>query len=368
MRSILSDVRAFRVVLADRRGLGHGAAVVCRSTKIPVLLAGIEQRFGVHGQAASTHDHAIRAKRLVHQRQRALQEAAGEPLWRLLGARDRAVPGYASALDGPLADDDLVRAHRPFAERGFTAVKIKGGLDVAADVRRLGLVRDLYAEVHGASPRLMLAANESWSSKEAIAHVARIEEQVDLAWVEEPVRRWDVESHAMITRAVRAAVATGENLTGLEQFRPLVQAGAVDVVQTGSVWGITHFLRVAALAHAFDLPVSPVGYNANPLAHAAASVPNHLALEVQDLDAPVGLRVDQELVDGCVVLGDEPGLGIQVDELAIAELAESADWGRSLGPHVRPERAGRRLISPEPHVFAPSLSVVDPVVEATGGD
>ncbi|MFC7493588.1 MULTISPECIES: mandelate racemase/muconate lactonizing enzyme family protein [unclassified Nocardioides] len=293
-------------------------------------------------------------------------KAAGEPLWRLLGAADRVVPGYASALDGPLDDDDLVRTHRRFAERGFTAVKVKGGLDVATDVRRLGLVRDLYADAHQVVPRLMLDANESWSRKEAIGHVQRIEEQVDLAWVEEPVRRWDVESHAMVTRAVRAAVATGENLTGLEQFRPLVQAGAVDVVQTGSVWGITHFLRVAALAHAFDLPVSPVGYNANPLAHAAASVPNHLALEVQDLDAPVGLRVDQEIADGCVVLGDAPGLGLEVDELEIAELAEAADWGRARGPHVRPERAGRRLISPEPHVYAPNLSVVEPIARATG--
>jgi L-alanine-DL-glutamate epimerase-like enolase superfamily enzyme len=295
-------------------------------------------------------------------------KSAGEPLWRLLGARDRVVPGYASALDGPLDDDDLVRTHQRFAERGFTAVKIKGGLDVGTDIRRLGLVRDLYTDGHRAAPRLMLDANESWSRKEAIGHVQRIEEQVDLAWVEEPVRRWDVESHAMITRAVRAAVATGENLTGLEQFRPLIQAGAVDVVQTGSVWGITHFLRVAALAHAFDLPVSPVGYNANPLAQAAASVPNHLALEVQDLDAPVGLHVDHELVDGCVVLGHEPGLGIDVDELAIAELTEAADWGRSHGPHVRPERAGRRLISPEPPVYAPTLSVVEPVAEAAGGD
>jgi L-alanine-DL-glutamate epimerase-like enolase superfamily enzyme len=205
----------------------------------------------------------------------------------------------------------------------------------------------------------MLDANESWSRKEAIGYVQRLEEHVDLAWVEEPVRRWDVDGHAMITRAVRAAVATGENLTGLEQFRPLLQAGAVDVVQTGSVWGITHFLRVAALAHAFDLPVSPVGYNANPLAHAAASVPNHLGVEVQDLGSPVGIDVDQEIADGAVVLGDRPGLGLTVDEPAIAALAESADWGRDRGPHVRPDHAGKRLISPEPHLFAPALGAVE---------
>jgi L-alanine-DL-glutamate epimerase-like enolase superfamily enzyme len=282
-------------------------------------------------------------------------KAAEQPLWRLLGARDRVVPGYASGLDGPLDDDELLRLQGSFAERGFRAAKLKGGLDLEGDLRRLELVREVYGAA-GVAPRLMLDANESWSRKEAIAYVRRIEEQVDLAWIEEPVRRWDAAGHAMVGRAVRAAVATGENLTGLEQFRPLIEASAVDVVQTGSVWGVTHFLRVAALAHAFDLLVSPVGYNTNPLAHAAAAVPNHVATEVQDLAAPVGITVDQELMDGSIVLGDQPGLGVMVDEVAIAALAESADWGQAKGPHVRPSSAGRRLIAPEPHDFAPTLS------------
>ncbi len=279
-------------------------------------------------------------------------KAADQPLWRMLGARDRVVPAYASGLDGPLDDDELLRLQASFADRGFGAVKLKGGLDLAGDLRRLELVRDVYA-ASGVTPRLMLDANEAWSRKEAVAYVQRLEEHVDLAWIEEPVRRWDADGHAMIGRAVRAAIATGENLTGLEQFRPLIQAGAVDVVQTGSVWGITHFLRVAMLAHAFDLLVSPVGYNANPLAHAAAAVPNHIATEVQDLAAPVGITVDQEVMEGSIVLGDRPGLGLTVDEAGIAALTESADWGSASGPHVRPGSAGRRLLAPRPPVCAP---------------
>ena len=280
-------------------------------------------------------------------------KAAEQPLWRMLGARDRVVRGYASGLDGPLGDEELLSLHASFAERGFRAAKLKGGLDLAGDLRRLRLVHEVYVAA-GAPPRLMLDANEAWSRKEAIAYVQRIEEEVDLAWIEEPVRRWDADGHALIGRAVRAAIATGENLTGLEQFRPLVQAGAVDVVQTGSVWGVSHFLRVSALAHAFDLLVSPVGYNGNPLAHAAAAVPNHIATEVQDLAAPVGITVDQEFTDGSIVLGDQPGLGLTVDEHAIAALAEPANWGKANGPHVRPDGAGKRLLVPERHDFAPA--------------
>ncbi|TDO56756.1 L-alanine-DL-glutamate epimerase-like enolase superfamily enzyme [Kribbella sp. VKM Ac-2571] len=272
-------------------------------------------------------------------------KAVEQPLWRLLGARDHVVPAYASGLDGPLADDELIRLHKQFAERGLQAAKLKGGLDVAADLRRLDVLSELYRDETGQAPALMLDANETWSRKEAVRHIRRIEEHVDLAWVEEPVRRWDVDGLGMVTRSVQAAVATGENLTGLEQFRPLLAANAVDIVQTGSVWGITHFLRVSALAHAFDLPISPVGYDGNPLGHAAAVVPNHLSIEIQDLGMPIGISADQEVADGHLVLGESPGLGYTLDEGAVARLGEAGSWDDDTGPHVRPDRAGRRLVS-----------------------
>jgi len=190
----------------------------------------------------------------------------------------------------------------------------------------------------------MFDVNESWSRKQAVRHIAEIEHHLDLTWIEEPVRRWDAEGHAVITRASKCAVATGENLTGLDQYLPLFQAGAVDVVQAGMVWGITHFHRVAMAAHAHNLPVSPVGYNCNPVAHAAAAVPNLLTVEVQDWKLPFGLTVDQEIADGGIVLGDAPGLGITVDEIAIQNTRQSGQWNVAGGPHVRPARAGLRLV------------------------
>jgi L-alanine-DL-glutamate epimerase-like enolase superfamily enzyme len=269
---------------------------------------------------------------------------AGEPLWRTLGAADRFVPGYASGLEYALGDDELVGFYERWAERGFTAAKVKGGLDVDQDVKRLVAVRDVL-RVNSDHPAMMYDVNESWGRHQAVRFARRVEEQVDLTWIEEPVRRWDTEGHRSVTSGIRAAVATGENLTGLEQYRHLLAADAVDVVQTGSVWGITHFLRVAVLALGRDLPVSPVAYNANPLVHAAAAVPNHLVTEVQDLAHPVGLRVDQEIADGGIRLGDSPGLGIEVDEALITAHREAGAWADAAGPHVRPRDAGLRIAS-----------------------
>lgn len=150
----------------------------------------------------------------------------------------------------------------------------------------------------------------------------------------------------MVGRGIRASVATGENLTGLEQFRPLLAAGAVDIVQTAAVWGVTHFLRAATLAHAHDLPVSPIGTTPIGLLHAATSVPNHIASELQDLRPPTGVTLDLTIQDGAFVLGDTPGLGITVDEQAIARLGRR-DGRRPTGPEVRPDWAGQRLV-PDP--------------------
>lgn len=202
----------------------------------------------------------------------------------------------------------------------------------------------------------MLDVNEAWSRKQAVRHVAELERTLDLIWIEEPVRRWDAEGLAAVGRGVRASIATGENLTGLEQYRPLIGAGAVDIVQTAAVWGVTHFLRVAALAHAHDLPVSPIGNIPVGLLHAATSVPNHLVSELQDLRPPAGIGLDLHVEDGAFLLGDTPGLGIRVDEAAIAAAGHRAGSPTPDSPNVRPERAGKRLLATAEHM--PSVPAV----------
>jgi len=283
-------------------------------------------------------------------------KAAGQPLWQLLGSGDRFVAGYASGLDIALDDERLAGFYDDMAARGFTSGKLKGGRDIATDIRRLDIVADALHR-NAPNPAVMLDANESWNLKQAVRYVSAIEAVRDLTWIEEPLRRWDAQGHARLTNAVRAAVATGENLTGLEQYAPLFDAGAVDVVQAGSVWGVTHFLRVAYAAHSRGLPVSPVGLTANAsVAHAAAAVPNHLSAEVQDLGAPHGCTIDVEYADGGIVLGDTPGVGITIDEKEItAKGADGASWLAAGGPHVRSPRAGLRLVPDQASARTPAL-------------
>lgn len=277
-------------------------------------------------------------------------KCANEPLWRLLGAADRWIPGYASGLDFGLSDDDLARFYRGAADRGFQAAKVKGGRSSSDDIRRLQIA-EVCLRSASPKPALMLDANEAWNLKEAVRHLDAVEQAVELWWIEEPLRRWDVDGHARLSTLTRAAVATGENLTGLEQFAPFLNSNAVDIVQTGAAWGITHFLRLAHAAHAVGLPISPVGLSANPaVGHAAAAVPNHLSAEVQSFEPPRGIAIDEDYIDGGVLLTSNAGTGTTIDEGAIdsnraAEGTHDLDDPRS-GPHVRDVRTGLHLTTP----------------------
>ncbi len=160
-------------------------------------------------------------------------KAAGEPLWRLLGAAGPRVKAYASGIDMPLDDEQLKTFYQGMAARGICGGKLKVGLDAQADRRRLRIMRDALAE-SGKTPLLAIDSNEYWSPKQAIRRIRALEEEFDIAWCEEPARRWDYRGLRRVSQSVRAAVATGENLSSVADFLPLVEQEAVDIVQVGA--------------------------------------------------------------------------------------------------------------------------------------
>ena len=264
---------------------------------------------------------------------------AGDPLWRMLGASVPRVKAYASGIDLNLTDEEITAFYGGLADQGVQAGKLKVGLDVEADLRRLRLVRDALAR-SGKTPLLMIDSNEYWSPKQAIRWISRIEEELDLTWVEEPARRWDYRGLRQVSRAVKAAVATGENLHEIGDFMALIDNEAVDVVQIGQgASGITGAMQIAHLAYGFDLPVALMNCPGDFMAHLAAALPNHMMMEVVRAGREVCFSVDTRIEDGYIVLGDRPGLGWVFDEEKLAQLevetlspgVKLAGWGRRRG-------------------------------------
>lgn len=272
---------------------------------------------------------------------------ADEPVWQTLGAREPRVKAYASGLDYPLSDDELFAFYRGFAERGVDGGKLKVGLDLRTDLRRLGVVREALS-VASERPVLMVDANEYWSPKQAVRYIGRLEEHFELAVVEEPARRWDYAGLRTVSRQVAAAVATGENLNSVADFFPLITQQAVDLVDVSPLHsGVTGCRQVAHLAAAYHLPVSMTNCQANFMAHVAAALPNHTSMEVIGTNRDQGLSFDNQIEDGFIVLGQSKGFGVEIDREKLAALQASPPPGPIQFPFPRREGAGRYLVPPE---------------------
>jgi L-alanine-DL-glutamate epimerase-like enolase superfamily enzyme len=273
---------------------------------------------------------------------------AEEPLWRTLGACAGRVKAYASGLDYCLSDDELFAFYRRMAEMGIDSGKLKVGLDLKADLRRIGIMREALG-VASKNPGLMIDSNEYWSPKQAVRYIRQIEQHYDLVCVEEPARRWDYDGLRLVSQQVAAAVASGENLHKLSDFYPLIANGAVDLI---NVWtghsGVTGCRQVANMALAHNIPVTMMNAQANYMAHVAAALPNHTAMEVVDPGREHCLKFDNRIEDGCIVLGDSPGFGIEVDEEKLRALQADPPTGRGRFPFPRREGAGRYIVPPRP--------------------
>jgi L-alanine-DL-glutamate epimerase-like enolase superfamily enzyme len=284
--------------------------------------------FGVVGSAVAALDTALWDLRAKHN---------GVPLWRELGGSSGRVAAYASGLDMPLSDAELRTYYCDVAARhGITSGKLKVGRDPDRDLQRLAVMRDALAEGSGTRPSLMIDANEFWTPKQAIRRISEIEREFDLVWAEEPVRRDDHRGLARVSRSIRAAVATGENLTSTNQFVPLLLNESADVIQFAvQATGITTALRVGEMTDAMGLPVALVNCPGRYAAHVAAVLPNHLMMEVVDAGRDVVFGSDHRLEDGWIVLGDAPGLGITFDEQLLMEHTVDHPSAETLGAAYR---------------------------------
>jgi len=238
----------------------------------------------------------------------------GTPVYELLGGTEPAVSAYVSGLHFSLDDAALRERYAAYADRGFTAAKVKVGYPtVAADIERLRIVRDAMSPPE---PTLMVDANEAWSPKEAIrrAHSYR-DAGFDVDWIEDPVLRSDVEGCRRVSEAVPFSRINAGEYVGLEGKRRLLEAGAADVCHLSGSYLSTARLE-ADLAAAFGVPVAFHDTVGHVDVHLAAAVPELAGVEYwpRPWDAVTeGIAVE----DGRLVAPGTPGHGISLVDGAL---------------------------------------------------
>jgi L-alanine-DL-glutamate epimerase-like enolase superfamily enzyme len=242
-------------------------------------------------------------------------KANGRSLARALGQlRDR-IPAYGSGKASPLHPvDELVRLSMTFVDEGVRAIKLRVGLDPAADVDRVAAVRDAA----GPGVRIMCDANERLDLATAIWLGKRLADQ-DVFWFEEPIGRDDVAGYRRLRRSLPMPIAHGEHLFSAHDFVPFVDGDAIDICQPDAcmIGGITEMLRVGELAAAHGLAFAP--HHVTELhVHLAAALPT--AIYVEYFPMLEGMLVhDLAVADGHVLVPDRPGHGIEILESAMDE-------------------------------------------------
>ena len=267
---------------------------------------------------------------------------ADQPLWKLLGSSTNSVKAYASGIDLNLTDDEIYKFYSRMADMGIDAGKLKVGLDLDSDEKRLGIMKDALSKAND-RPLLCIDSNEYWSPKQAIRFISKLEEKFDITWAEEPARRWDYNGLKKVSDNVKAAVATGENINDLAEFMPLIDNGAVDIVEVGmGTTGLTGAMKVANMAYAYELPVAMMNCPGNTMAHLATNLPNHMMMEVVDNGRELFFNTDHHIADGKIILGNKPGFGIDVDfeELNKLKVEKHSTPKHESYPFPRREGAG----------------------------
>jgi L-alanine-DL-glutamate epimerase-like enolase superfamily enzyme len=204
---------------------------------------------------------------------------------------------------------ELVELSAGYVEQGFGAVKLRVGMDTAADVARVAAVRKAL----GDGVRIMCDANERLDLPTALWLGRRLAD-FDVYWFEEPVTSDDVEAHRRLARALPMPIVAGEHLCSSREFVPFVTAGALDVLQPNAcmVGGITEALRVGELAAAHGLGFAP-HFMTELHVHLAAALHNTTYLEYFPfLDEFVEEPLRTE--GGAVLVPDRPGHGITFQE------------------------------------------------------
>ncbi len=270
-----------------------------------------------------------------------------QALWDIVG-KTLNTPVY-NLLGGPCRDKIRVYANywyidartpEEFAEKavetvksGFTALKFDpfpgpwrsyiSKQDEKTAVATVGAVRDAV----GPNIDLLIEVHRRLSPMNAV-RVARMLEEFDPYWYEEPVPVDNIEALVEVRKNINVPVVTGETLYTKSAYCEVFERRATDIINPDvcNCGGILELKEIAAMAQPYYVAVSPHNFNSTTIGLAAtlnvsACIPNFLITEYFVNFKPVGDEIAVtpfKVENGYIKIPDKPGLGLELDEEAMA--------------------------------------------------
>ncbi|MCQ2401275.1 MAG: galactonate dehydratase [Lachnospiraceae bacterium] len=276
----------------------------------------------------------------------------GAPVYMLLGGKCHEKMKVYSWVGGDRPSDVGAAALQKKKE-GFTAIKMNATEELQmvdsydkldAVLERVAAIRDSCGKYFG------IAIDFHGRVHKPMAKVlAKKLEEFDPMFIEEPVLCESMENFRDIAAACNIPIATGERLFSKYDFKRLLTAGGVDIIQPdlSHAGGITEVKKIAAMAESYDValaPHCPLG----PIALAACLNVDAISYNAVIQEQSIGIhynvgksvldyihnKEDFAFTDGYVDLPVKPGLGVDVNrELVLEENKTPHNWKNPVWRH-----------------------------------
>lgn len=273
----------------------------------------------------------------------ALWDIAGKhfetPVYNLLGGPCRGsfrVYGQPSGDASGAGSDLLALAERAknTVARGYSALKFDPfpgpwQAHVERDVEELAIQRvAAVREAVGPSVDILIEVHR----RLAPAHAIRVAQQIERYqpfWYEEPTPAENLDATVDVRRKINLPVVVGEALYTKVEFREAFEKQAADIINPDvcNVGGILELKEIAAMAEPYVVAVAPHGNNSTTVGLAAslqvgACIPNFLIMEYpmswESVANDIALN-PFKVENGTIALPTKPGIGIDLDEVALAK-------------------------------------------------
>lgn len=257
-------------------------------------------------------------------------KAYGVPVYKLLGGptRDK-IRVYSHCAGGPTPEQAAENIKAKVAQ-GYTAVKtgVSGGrpprmIENPAFVERVAANFAAMRAAVGSEIDIAIDFHGSVPPQTAMLLIKALEPYNPM-FIEEPVNCQNADVLADMAKKTHIPIATGERLFTKWGFREVLEKRAAAILQPdiSHAGGIFECRLIAGMAEAYyagiapHCPLGPIAFAA--CLHLDASIPNFLIQEQVNMGEGY-LKEPFVPVNGYVALPEKPGLGIELDEDAIAE-------------------------------------------------
>lgn len=280
-------------------------------------------------------------------------KALGVPVHELLGGKLRDRIKVYSWIGGDRPGDTANMA-KERAELGFTAIKMNASEEmqfIDSYDKVDGVIENVAAIREAVGPNFGIGVDFHGRVHKPMAKILMRElERYRLMFVEEPVLSEHHEALAELAGLSSTPIALGERLFSRWDFKPILEAGHVDIIQPdpSHSGGITETRKIAAMAEAYDValalhcPLGPIALAVNlqldAVCYNAFIQEQSLGIHYNKGNDILDYISNPEVFayeDGFVTIPDGPGLGVEINEEYVRERAEVGHrWRNPIWRHA----------------------------------